>query len=283
MTQAEQLVKKSEGMELISVPDLIENSIPELTKMLDNDPNAAMRFARIISTDCRLNPDLLECTPLSMMGALFTAAELKLEPVAGRAYLLPFWNSYKDKQGNWKKIREVQFVLGYKGIADLFYRHAKAIALSWATVHENDTFEFEKGTDSCLRHKRTLGERGKKVAYWVMAKMNGGCEFEVMTFDECIDHGKKHSKTYNSKERMFNKSSPWVKSVDSMCLKTVLIQLSKTLPLSVEVQKAIQADESTRYVDPKDIGKIGNVIDLPDQTNWEDDGKDQGEGDNEGN
>jgi len=269
MNKAAQLVEKSKTTELISVPDLIQNSIPELAKML-NDEKAATRFARIVTTSCRVNPDLLECTPLSFMGALFTAAELKLEPVAGHAYLIPFWNSRKVGDG-WKKIREVQLVLGYKGIADLFYRHAKAISLSWGVVHKNDEFEFEKGTDSFLKHRRALSERGEKIAYWVMAKMSGGCEFEVMSYEECIIHGEKHSKTFDKKSGEFYKSSPWVTSEDSMCLKTVLKQLSKTLPLSVEIQKAIQADETTRYVNPVDVqsGKVGTVIDLPDQTNWD--------------
>jgi len=267
MNQAEKLATQAEGTELVSVPNLIERSIPEMTKMLDGDESQAIRFARIISTDCRINPDLMECTPLSFMGAMFTAAELKLEPVAGRAYLLPFWNNRKQPDGKWKKIREVQFVLGYKGIADLFYRHAKAVTLSWGVVHENDDFEFEKGTHSVLRHKRTMGERGPRVAYWVLAKMVGGAEFEVMSFEECMEHGRNHSKTYDSKEGRFYKTSPWVTATDSMCLKTVLIQLSKTLPLSVECQQAIMADESTRYVDPRQL-ESGKILDLPDQTNW---------------
>jgi len=267
MNQSEQLIQKSQQTELMPIEKLIESSIPNLAKMLDDD-KAAQRFARIITTDIRLNPELAQCTPLSFMGAMFTAAELKLEPVAGCAYLLPFWNS--KKVGNeWKKIREVQFVLGYKGIVQLFYRHASAVALTWGVVHENDKFDFQNGTDAYLNHTRALGDRGDKVAYWVMAKLqNGGMLFEVMTYDECLAHGRQHSKTWDKKGEKFYASSPWVKSEDSMCKKTVLIQLSKTLPLSVEVQKAIQADESTRYVSPADVGKIGTVIDLPDQTDW---------------
>ena len=94
MNKATELMEKSEKTEIMPIEKLIENSIPNLAKILD-DEKAATRFARIITTDCRVNPELTQCTPLSMMGALFTAAELKLEPVAGRAYLLPFNNKRK--------------------------------------------------------------------------------------------------------------------------------------------------------------------------------------------
>ena len=100
MNQSEQLLQKAEATELVSVPDLIQNSIPELAKMLGNSDEAAIRFARIITTNMRMNPKLANCTPLSLMGAIFTAAELKLEPVAGQAYILPFNNS-KNVNGQW--------------------------------------------------------------------------------------------------------------------------------------------------------------------------------------
>lgn len=280
MNKSQELVEKSKQTELVSVPDLIQQSIPELAKMLGNDPNAAQRFARIITTDCRRNPELFNCTPLSFMGAMFTAAELKLEPVAGRAYLLPFKNSKKQLDGTWKKIPEVQFILGYKGIVDLFYRHNNSQTLSWGVVCENDDFDYEKGSNSFLKHKEALGNRGEKIAYWVGAYVNDRFLFEVMSHDDCISHGKKHSKTYDRKSDSFYPNSPWVTSEDSMCLKTVLIQLSKTLPMSVEMQKAMDADESTRYIHPKDFqsGKLLKALEAPNETNWED--KEQNEATN---
>lgn len=270
MSKSSELVAKADKVEMLPIEQLIENSIPNLTKVLD-DEKAATRFARIITTDMRINPELAQCTPLSMMGALFTAAELKLEPVAGRAYLLPFSNS--KKVGNeWKKVKEVQFVLGYKGIVDLFYRHARSESLSWGVVYENDDFDYESGSNSFVRHKKSLSARGEKLAYWVGAYVNGRFLFEVMSHDDCIAHGQQHSKTYNRKDKCFYKNSPWLTSEDSMCLKTVLIQLSKTLPMSVEMQKAINADESSRSISPDDIksGKVVQALDVPDETNWED-------------
>ena len=272
MNKSEELIQKASKQEMSPVEKMIENAMPGLEKLMNGDGNAAARFARIITTDMRMNPELAQCTPLSILGAVFTSAELNLEPVAGRAYLLPFNNKKKIGQ-EWKSVKECQFILGYRGIVELFYRHQSSESLSWGVVHEADTFDFEKGSNAFVKHKEALKDRGEKVAFWVGAYVNSRFLFEVMSYEKCIEHGKQHSKTYNKSKKEFYSSSPWVKSEDSMCLKTCLIQLSKTLPLSVEVQKAIQSDESTRYIEPMDIqsGKVVEVLAEPDQTNWEGD------------
>lgn len=275
MNKSTELLEKANATELVSVPVMIEKAIPELAKMLDDD-QAAKRFARIITNDCRQNPELFDCTPLSFMGAMFTAAELKLEPVAGRAYLLPFSNS--RKVGNeWKKVKEVQLIIGYKGLVELFYRHASSESISWGVVHKNDEFDYGSGSEAFVRHKKALSDRGEKIAYWVGAYVNGRFLFEVKSYADCIAHGEQHSKTFNKRDGKFYAKSPWVTSEDSMCLKTCLIQLSKTLPLSVEMQKAINADETSRHIHPDDMasGKLLNALEAPDQTNWQQEVEDE--------
>ena len=49
-----------------------------------------------------------------------------------------------------------------------------------------------------------------------------------------------------------------------MALKTVLVQLAKLLPLSVELQRAISADETSRDF----RAGIENALDLPVTTDW---------------
>jgi recombination protein RecT len=223
------------------------------------------RLVGIALTSIRLNPELLKCTPQSFMGSLFVLAQLGLEPIAGRAYLLPFKN--KRKQGNdWVIVPEVQALIGYKGLAELFYRHASTLSIEMQTVHEKDQFDYNYGTDSFIKHKPVLGERGPAVGYYAIAKMkSGGCVFRFMSRDECLEHGKKHSKTYDKDKKEFYLSSPWAKDPDAMCMKTVLIQLAKLLPLSVEIQHAISIDETSREYRKG----IDNALDLPVTTNWE--------------
>lgn len=246
-----------------SLQELVTKSAKELGKALPEHMRPE-RLVRIALTAVRLNPELGKCSPASFLGALFTAAQIGIEPVAGRAYILPFNNSRKIG-GEWKTIKEAQFILGYKGVAELFYRHEKAVELSWSEVCEQDDFEYQYGTDAFLKHRPAVRERGPVIGYYVVAKLqNGGKPFMFMSKDDCMDHGRKHSKTYDKKTNEFYASSPWATSPDAMCLKTVLIQLAKLLPLSVEVQQAIQADESSR--DYRD--GIGDALDIPNTTNW---------------
>ena len=95
-----------------------------------------------------------------------------------------------------------------------------------------------------------------------------------MSRDECIEHGKTHSKcfitrkwdenakTYVQVEPHFDPNSPWAKDVNAMCKKTVLIQLAKLLPKSVELQKALAMDSTTKSVIKKDM------FEVQDETNW---------------
>lgn len=243
---------------------LIEKSVKELGRALP-DHLKPERLVRIALTCVRLNPELGRCTPESFLGSLFTSAQLGMEPIAGRAYILPFYNSRKKADGTWHKVMEAQFVMGYKGLVDLFYNHEKSVELAWGIVHENDEFDYERGTNSFLKHRPAKKDRGPVTDFWVMATLQGGGKpFEVMSVDDCMEHGKAHSKTYDKKTNEFYKSSPWATAAESMCLKTVLIQLAKLLPLSVEIQRAIQADETSR--DYRE--GIDDALDLPVTTDW---------------
>ena len=247
-----------------SLVDLIRSSSKELQKALPEHLRAE-RLSRIALTCVRMNPELVKCTPESLLGALFTAAQIGIEPLAGRAYLLPFNNNRKINN-EWKTVKEVQFVLGYKGVTELFYRHSKAIQIAWGIHKEKDDFDYEKGTNAYLRHKEARGDRGKTLGYWAMATLQGGGKpFEYWTVEDCIEHAKKHSKSYNKSKKEFESSSPWVKEPDAMCLKTVFVQLAKLLPLSVEVQTALAQDEVSR-----DYRKgVEDILDAPVTTTWE--------------
>lgn len=244
---------------------LIQNSIQELGKAVPSHLSAE-RMVRIALTTIRLNPSLADCTKESFLGALFQAAQLGLEPnVEGQAYIIAYNNS-RNVNGKWVKIKEAQFQIGYKGIVELFYRHGSAVSLDMHTVYENDVFEYEYGTKAYLRHMPTFKDRGDVVAYYAIATLkNGGTPFMVMSKDDCITHGKTHSKCYDTKTDSFDKNSPWFKDPNAMCKKTVLIQLAKLLPKSIELQKALAMDNTTK------LSVKSDMFEVRDETNWEDD------------
>lgn len=255
--------KKAKPIEL-----LIEQSLKELGKAVPSFMSAE-RLGRIALTTIRLNPKLAECTHESFLGALFQSAQLGLEPnVEGQAYIIPYLNNKKvvnpDGKITWVKILEAQFQIGYKGYIELFYRHDSAEHVDMHAVYENDFFECEYGTNANLRHRPAFKNRGEVIAYYAIAKIkNGGSVFKVMGKDECIEHGKTHSKCYDKEKQCFAKDTPWAKDPNSMCKKTVLIQLAKLLPKSIELQKALAMDNTTKSVIKADMFAV------PDETNWE--------------
>lgn len=265
MATASEVVKAVQAApKAVSVQELINKSVKELGRALPDHMNPE-RLARIALTCIRLNPQLGQCTPESFMGALFTAAQVGIEPVAGRAYILPFRNNRKKSDGSWHSVMEAQFILGYKGMGELFYRHEKAVDLAWGIVHEHDEFYYELGTNASLKHKPSMKDRGEPIAYWVMATLkSGGKPFSVMSREDCRLHGLRHSKSVDKKTGNFLPSSPWATSFDAMALKTVLVQLAKLLPLSVELQRAISADETSRDF----RYGVEDAFDLPDTTDW---------------
>jgi phage RecT family recombinase len=82
------------------------------------------RMMRVVANAIRVTPKLQDCEPISFLGALMQCAALGLEPntVLGHAYLIPFENSRKVG-GEWVKVKEVQVIIGYKGLIDLARRY----------------------------------------------------------------------------------------------------------------------------------------------------------------
>ena len=154
--------------------------------------------------------------------------------------------------------------MGYKGLVELFYRHEKSVMLSWGVVKQNDFFEYELGTEAYLKHKPFIGDRGPTTGFYVVADLGKAKSFHYMSLTECLNHGQKHSKTYDKKKGEFYEDSPWRTNLDAMCLKTCLTQLGKVVPLSFEMQRAIEQDEASREYRKG----IQDVLDAPSTTTW---------------
>ncbi|WP_297739654.1 recombinase RecT [uncultured Tessaracoccus sp.] len=139
----------------------------------------ADRVARLVLTEIRKNPKLLNCTRESFFGALMTASALGLEPgVNGEAYLVP----YADKK---RGIVECQLIIGYQGVAKLFWQHPLAKRMSAEYVCENDEFEYDKGLVQRLHHKPAEGNRGKVTHYYAIVELStGALQFDVFTADQ---------------------------------------------------------------------------------------------------
>ena len=227
------------------VGDYLTKMMPAMADVLPKHMDAD-RMQRIALNVIRTNPKLLECNIPSLMGGVMEAAKLGLEPgMLGQCYLLPFQNR---KTGT----MEAQFVIGYRGMIDLVRRSGHVSTITAQEVYENDTFNFEYGLDDKLEHKPTLGDRGAVIAYYAIAKMkDGGYSFLVMSKKDIEKHRDKHAKSKNF--------GPWVDEFDAMAKKTVLRQLVKYLPISVDY---LANDEQTGAVAHNSVASDEDIIEV---------------------
>lgn len=209
------------------VGDYLDKMMPAISSVLPKHVTAD-RMSRIALNVIRSNPKLLECDVNSLMGAVMEAAKLGLEPgIMGQAYLIPF--EKKKKIGNeWVTERiEAQFIIGYRGLIDLVRRSGQISTIEAREIHENDEFDYEYGLEDKLYHKPKLNDRGNVIGYYAKARMkDGGYSFLVVSVKDMEKHRDKYSKSKNF--------GPWKDEFDAMAKKTVLRQLIKYLPISIE-------------------------------------------------
>lgn len=211
----------------------------------------AQQLIRDAITAIRLNTDLLRCSPPSIFGALMTAAQLGLRPnVLGQCYVIPYGT-------------KAQFIVGYQGLVELAHRSGRVLSIVARTVYENDYFELEYNVDKdVMVHKPTLdGDPGKPRFYYARATLtDGGYQMtNPMTHTQMEAFRRKYSKA---------KSSPWDTEFEAMAHKTVIRQLIKLLPKSIELGVAVAADDSLRLHKPGQT--VAPLSDVPNEVTYVD-------------
>ena len=181
------------------------------------------RLLKVALSATSRNPALLACTPQSILLCVMQAAELGLEigGLLGDAYFVPF----KDT---------ATLVIGYRGMIKLARQSGDLRVLEAHVVREGDVFECEYGLETRLVHKPAMGdgELGKIVAAYAIARFkDGGYQVDVMSLAE-IEAIRKLSKSGDS--------GPWAAHYAEMARKTVVRLLCKYLPLSPELQRALE-------------------------------------------
>jgi len=244
-----------------SITDLIQDSVSQLGHALPSHMRPE-RIARIAMTTLRMNPKLYQCDPMSFLAALFQSAQLGLEPnVEGQAYIIPY--KIKDKMTG-RFVDVAQFQVGYKGYVELFWRHQSSISLQMEMIHRGDAFSFDIGKNE-LTHTWDIeaDDRGPVIGYYAIAHLTGGGRsIKVISHKEALAHGKRFSKCWDSKKGEFKWGTPWKEHFDEMAMKTVLIKLMKVLPKSIEIQRALEMDETVKT-------KINsNMFDIPNEDDF---------------
>lgn len=223
----------------------LEKMLPEIKKAVGKTMTPE-RFSRIALSLFNGNQQFWAADTTSFLSALMQSAQCGLEPntVLGEAYVIPYRN---EKKG----ITEVNFQVGYKGILKLALNTGEYEAIYAHEVRDGDKFKYSYGLHKDLVHEPADVPSEIVTHYYAVYKLkNGGFDFVVWSKNRVEQHAKEFSKNYMYKNQV-NKNSVWFKNFDSMAKKTVLLDVLKYAPKSVEMAKALDLDYKSEAKEDK--------------------------------
>ena len=218
----------------------VQSDLTAMTKMLEEvlpsrvDPD---RFIRVAARAIVTNPTLMQCTRVSILESIHTAAQLGLEPsgLLGSAYLVPYRVS---------GTMTCNLIPGYRGLIDLARRSGEIDAIWANVVRQRDTFRLRQGDDPGVDHEPFIADPkddredrdpGPFLGAYMVAVLQGGTkQVEWMSYDD-IEAIRKRSKAASS--------GPWVTDWSEMARKTVVRRGSKYLPMTTDFARALSLDE----------------------------------------
>ena len=219
-----------------SFKDILTAQWPKIAAVMPKHMSADRLFQLAVSA-YNQDPKLAECSVQSMLSCVMKCGALGLEPSAvdglGRAYILPYRNGKT-------RTYEATFILGYKGIIDLARRSGQIKTIHAQAVYEGDEFDnWEDDTGQKFKFRPGKGEHtpDKLTDVYLTAHLkDGGFVFEHMNRAE-VDAVRARSKAKDT--------GPWATDFEAMALKSVVRRAARWLPMSVEAQTAVAADETT--------------------------------------
>lgn len=254
MSEIQAVEKKSPEATLMGT---LEKLKPQLKDALPRSMDAD-RFARIVMTEVRKNPKLLECAPASFLAAVFTAAQIGLEIGShlGEAFVVPFRNNRKGAV-------EATLIIGYKGLVKLLWESEQVASLSDVMVRAKDVIEYRQGDEERIVHQpytppidllsklaegkeltkeqREALDAGPVVAYYCIIETRGGGRRRAFMWRSDAERHKEQFARNADRD-----DSVWKTNFDAMAMKTVIRRAAKLAPRSIErpsLQQAIALDE----------------------------------------
>jgi len=185
-------------------------------------PERALRLGHSV---INRNPRLRQCSPASLINGMIEISMLGLD-LGRTAHLVPFK-------------REAVVITDYKGMIELAHRSGQINSFPFKSVYENDTFDYQEGTDRWIKHKPAKDKRGKLVAAYAVANFkHGGFDFEVVLPVD-IEAIKKVAPGARSNDSPWNNpDQEW-----SMWCKSAVRRLSKRIPQSPELARAMELED----------------------------------------
>lgn len=197
------------------------------------------------------NAELQQCDPKLVAAEAMRAAalHLPLSKALGRAYVVVFKN---------KGVPEPQFLIGWRGLVDLAIRSGQYETINAVMVRKGELL----GNDKLSGFIDISGqaESNEVVGYLAYFKLVTGFKKMIfMTTKEMCHYAKMYAPTLKfsklTEDDLFNKAQEqaergpqagaigWFGDFNAMALKTVVRQVLKWGPMSIEMQQAISDDE----------------------------------------
>jgi phage RecT family recombinase len=215
----------------------------------------ADRFVRVTLTAIQLNPELLECDRKSLLLACLRAANDGLMPDGREGAFVIF----KDSK---RKTKLAQWMPMYQGLLKKVRNTGDLMSISANVVYERDHFDYELGDNERIVHKPAIGERGKPIAAYAIARLRDGAVVREVMDANAIRQVQQVS-------RATAEGSPWDKWPDEMARKTVIRRLYKRLPSSTEMDKYLAATPLVeRELAPQIADQLQHAQ-LPDPASYE--------------
>lgn len=262
---------------MLKAPSVVEQFQNALDK---NTPTFVASIIDLYNSDSKLQL----CEPKAVVMEALKAAVLKLpiNKALGYAYVIPFNNSHKDEHGNWYKVMEPVFELGYKGYIQLAMRTGQYRTINADVVYEGELRKVNKLSGEIAFDGEKVSD--KVVGYFCYFELlNGFSKTLYMTVDQMATHAKIWSKGINSDttiEQLLNRANlpmdvsskaiGWMGNFHSMAIKTVIRNLlSKYGYLSIEMQQAIADDLKAENRDELIAENANSSVINLDDTNYE--------------
>lgn len=215
-------------------------------------PQFLSSLTTLINADANLQQALYEA-PLTVVQAALKAAtfDLPIEPSLGYAYIVPFKNSVKQKDGSYVKRMEATFIPGYKGLVQLCLRTGAYSRVPDAVdVREGELVSYDRLTGDAVFHwieDEDAREALPIIGYAGYFRLKNGAEKTIYMSRKQIEaHERK-----NRKGQYMGKG--WRDDFNSMARKTVIRRLvGKYGLMSIEYRTT---------ADPETVEAAQNIMD----------------------
>mgnify|MGYP003361975232 CR=1 FL=1 len=199
------------------------------------------------------NSKLLQnASPNSILSGAMKAATLNLsiDPNLGYAYFVPYGH-------------EAQLQIGYQGLIQLAQRSGQIKILNAAPIYDEQFKSLDPVTGKLTLNKKIVPDTSKNPTGYVayLKTVTGFEHTEFMSYADIEKFAKRFSKSFNSS------TSPWKTDFNAMAKKTLIKQVLKYAPMSIDLQTAVSADNDdievkdvTPSEDKQTVDKISNLI-----------------------